>query len=145
MTPGTYLRKRREAAGVAIETAAMMLAIRHARDMDIQWMVISERVALLTRQLTDGEADIHHIDVACARLLGEIVALDLDAYECILLGYLGCAVPTPTVCRECACSWDNPCDCGCSFTDADPELCTACADPEWPDAPLPETIENGRN
>ena len=127
MSPGTYLRKRREAANLSLEIAAFRLATLPEAALPAQVGAI-DRLAF---RLADAEEDRAPLDLAQAGLLRRVYAFDLDAYEKLLLLHLAgpeSGLPQPQLCRTCGCSWNDACLTGtgpCAWSD-DPTLCTAC-------------------
>jgi len=147
MTPGTYLRKRREATGLDLDQVAITLA-------RLPWAVRATSpydVLLLKHRLHVAETGLADLTPEQAQLLRPIFRFDAGVYEQLfLLQHAGIwtHLPEPQVCRGCACSWHDACtdgDVACSWT-ADPALCSACARQpasraevtDWPDAPHPE-------
>lgn len=129
LSPGTYLRKRREAAGLSIDDVAARLAglpfpIRPAT---------TTQVTQLTVLLDRAEADQDNLTVLKAALLRNVYCFDLAVYEQLLLIHYagdGHGLPAPQVCTNCACSWHDACQTAhgpCSWS-ADPDLCTACVE-----------------
>lgn len=144
MTPGTYLRKRREAAGISLDAAALTLSVDFESNRP-KGIVYQADIVTFFGRLCAAENDADNLTVAQAAMLRRVYSFDMAVYEALLLRHYGCAVPIPQVCRECACSWNDPChqpEHGpCAWSDHDPELCTGCERRhagEWPDAPLPE-------
>lgn len=128
MTPGTYLRKRREAAGltlpmVADRIAALPWAIRPATVDQVR------RMAVLLRQ---AEGDDNNLTVPQAMLLRNVYGFDVDIYQSLLLRHSygpAIGVAAPQLCRYCACSWQDACTehgNGCAWVPGDPTLCTSC-------------------
>lgn len=126
MTPGTYLRKRREHARLGLRQAAATLAT-------LPWAIrpVGTRdLARLAIRLASAEDDTAHFSVAQVQLLRNVFAFDVEIY-CQLVDLHaagpGSDLPIPQVCRHCACSWHDACltDQGaCAW--AEPDLCTAC-------------------
>lgn len=128
LTPGTYLSKRRQAAGLTLPMVAEQLVA-------LPWAIrrpSQHEVAQLVRRLREAEADRGNLTIIQAQLLRNVYPFDTEAYESLLLHHHtghGCGLPRPQLCRECGCSWQDPCvsDLGsCAWTRHDPELCTAC-------------------
>lgn len=125
MTPGTYLRKRREAAGWTLKEVVCALvclpdALRPVGGMQMR---------RLAERLIDAENDEDNLTVAQASLLRRLYPFDLGIYECLELCFHGCAVPVSRICSDCGCSWHDACltDHGpCAWSETHPELCTAC-------------------
>jgi hypothetical protein len=142
MSPGTYMRKRREAAGLSVREASLLavslpLAAYHrpGHEFDIQ-----EAVGLMARfGWIEGDRD--YLTESQAWLLQRVMPFDPDVYIALtLLHAIGperaawSGLPVPQVCRECACSWHVACLTSpapgvaarpCSWS-AEPDLCTAC-------------------
>ena len=118
MTPGTYLRKRREAAGKTVELVMAEIGT-------------VPRIAELDRQdwLRRIEADQAPIGTLTAAALSHAIRFDFeileqltDLYEC------NADLPEPQLCRVCACSYMDPCMSGltgCHWEE--PDLCSHCA------------------
>ena len=130
MTPGTYLRMRREAAGLDHQTVAWRLTLLP----EARPSITASDVDLLGRQLAECEADRDNLTALQAVFVGKVVPLDYSVYEVLLWRhhdpYQRGLLPEPQVCRVCACSWHRPCEsvCGpCAWVEGDPTLCTACA------------------
>ncbi|HEX8224492.1 MAG TPA: hypothetical protein VF605_11810 [Allosphingosinicella sp.] len=115
MTPGAYIRLRREAAGL---TAAGVEA------------ELGDSVTQLGAALEFLEADRVKATYADARLLGRVFPISPA-----IVSELGCGT-SPAICRGCGCSEFDPCDEGgraCAW--AEPDLCTSCLpDPAPPGA-----------
>lgn len=133
MSPGAYLRKRREAAGISLEQAAVCLVT-----LPISIGYSRVRVAALAARLAQLEADADVLSPAQAMLLRRAWPFDDDIYEqLVALHYAGegQGLPEPRLCRQCGCSWNDACVTAsgpCAWSDDDPALCTACerkADP----------------
>jgi hypothetical protein len=154
MIPGTYLRKRREAAGLGLQQVAAKLAL-------LPWAVRPasiEDILLLEERLILAECGTRDLTPEQALLLRNVFRFDAAVYEQLFLcHHAGRAsdLPRPQVCRSCACSWHDACDdggVGCHWS-ADPTICSACVgrpaahaeidsapvpQADWPDAPHPE-------
>lgn len=126
LSPGTYLRKRREALRLGVKQAAANLAAS-------PWAVrraTPDEVNRLMHRINAAEADRQPFTVDQARLLGNVFSLDIGVYEKLLALHADPTnpdLPHPQVCRGCACSFMDACvtDRGaCSW--AEPDLCTAC-------------------
>jgi hypothetical protein len=131
MAPGTYLRKRREAAGFTVPRVAAALAgapdrIRPIRPRDFQ---------LLEVVLEAVEADLLALTLPQAALLHRIFRFDLTTLELLMLHHGEVPIsdlPLPQICRVCACTWHDACETEhgpCAWTPGDPTLCTSCRDP----------------
>jgi hypothetical protein len=132
LSPGAYLRKRREAAGVTLDDMAAQLA-------GLPWRVRPPHpsdVALMLERLEAAEADRDNLTVLQASLVLNVFPLDIEVYEQLLLHHharrapwIARSVPIPRVCRRCACSDRDGCrtDRGmCAWARGEPALCTAC-------------------
>lgn len=133
ISPGTYLRRRREAAGkshgeVALALAALPWAVRPPEQRDVD---------LLIGGIEEAEADRDNLTVPQALLLRNVYAFDVDVYEELLLIHHagpGSCLAVPQLCRVCACSWMDACVVSpahvepvevCEWVEFD--LCSACA------------------
>lgn len=121
MTPGAYLRKRREAAGLTLED----VAIRVGTMPPVSARTRGEWLATI-------EADAAPIAIATAFALRDCFRFDphvLDALITLHAGHLATEPAMPQLCRECGCSWHDPCLgrdlTGCAWVAGDPTLCTA--------------------
>ena len=130
MSPGTYLQKRREAAGFSVPQAAAALAamperVRPLRVADFE---------MLEAHLVAVEGDDDALTSLQAALLRRIFHFDLGVYELLLLRHF-CETPTdfpePQICSGCAASWLDTCACPGAPAAApgdSPTLCTVCRD-----------------
>ena len=137
MTPGTYLQRRRAAAGLSLDDVAARIGTEpHLLDQ-------ISRVEWLARL----EADVLPIDETVLRALYPVfpfdvtVVLQLTDSRTAPLS-LGGGEP-PRLCRECACSEHCACfadDVGCHWVE--PDLCSSCANRRNPTpaprAPAPD-------
>lgn len=139
MTPGTYLRTRREAAGVSIEQLLGKIGtVPH----------ISERER--REWLEALEADIARPDAFAIGALRRCFTFDGDVLDQLLdRQHFGERLPAPRLCRRCACSQDDACLDGspggtCGWAEYD--LCTSCVDGQPAEVALPapaDTAEIG--
>lgn len=135
ISAGEYLRKRREAAGLGVIQAAANLAA-------LPWASrrpgADERQRLV-RRINAAEAGALPFSRDHAELLRSVFAFDVDVYFALLAQRDGTAPAPelPGLCRECACSWYDPCfdphtGVGCAWAEqpgpASHGLCTTCAD-----------------
>ena len=147
MSPGTFLRKRRLAAGLSQVTIA-----RHLVGMP--WPIgepTPAQINAFVRMLDRVELDQLTLNGTQAQLLAEVVPFDLGAYrELVMLRDAGpdTDLLRPNICRDCACTFLSACiDAAgrpCAWVDGQANLCTACtacAAADWPDAPQPEGAE----
>lgn len=127
-TPGTYLRKRREAAGLSIEDVARRLA---AMPFPIGTPHPAE-VAHLATFLREVEADNNNLTYGAALTLRNAYPFDVEAHWHLLVQRYdpdSADLPQPKLCRQCACSFHDACEVEgrpCAWSEADPALCTAC-------------------
>lgn len=117
MTPGTYLRIRREAARLSLED----LALRIGTDPRLS---TRDRAEWL-RTVEAGIAPIHSVSLDAL-----VRALPIDPVVLVVLDAIaqGAEIQAPAICRVCGCSEHNPCivaDSYCAW--AAPDLCDACA------------------
>lgn len=127
MTPGTYLRKRREASGIPVDTLgrSMVPADRTAAKHDQLGKIFADMLA-------EAEADRLPLDSAASRIIADIFGFDNEIYDRLVAIRFGHNLPIPQICKACACSWNDPClsegvdtiESPCSWAEAD--LCTAC-------------------
>lgn len=117
MTPGTYLRLRREAAGLSIVDVAARLSTepRWAEHLRAEWIGLIEA----------GASSSFHTVVA----LGRAFPFDLHVLEALVKADLGIpgAPFLMQICRTCGCTQDDACAGGCWW--AEPDLCSSCVDP----------------
>lgn len=121
MTPGTYLRLRREAAGLSIEDLAIRIDTTPkvpARSRGELIDLIESDTAAINAEFVDA--------LSVMRTVGEI---EFDRHVLIQLVaiHAGAAIAVPEICRSCGCSWNDPCGAGCSWATADHDWCSACA------------------
>lgn len=123
MTPGTYLRLRRLAAGVRIEAAALALA-NGAGD--------KEEPAQLLLELIELDAVCATADQLARLRLA--FRFDGKTYDRLAdLKFFGAKLPYPRVCRACGCTEFDACldhhrHAACHWVAAD--LCSACFGPD---------------
>ena len=119
ISPGTYLRKRREAAGLTLEAVAAKLATEpRLGELDrLAWLRLIE-------------ADSVPIGATAIAALHIIFRFDGQILDRLAdLHYCSAQLPAPQLCRVCACSWLHPCvdEHGGACSWADRDLCTECA------------------
>ncbi|WP_156679373.1 hypothetical protein [Sphingomonas profundi] len=113
MSPGTYLRLRREATGLSL------------RELAYQFFTPPLDLAEVEQLLVNAEADDAPLDAGSLHRVNLFVPLDIEIYASLLA-----ELPTRSVCRRCACSWFDPCQDSfgpCAWADAAATLCTRCA------------------
>lgn len=120
MTPGTYLRMRRVAAGLTIEDVALGLdsspALSHRARVDL---------------LTDIEADASPVDASLIAALRFSYPFDRQVLgRLIAIHDQGANIAMPQLCGGCACSFMDPCvdahGVACAWATRD--TCTGCVD-----------------
>lgn len=120
MSPGTYLRKRRESADLLIEdVAAMMATTPHTSELSrVEWL----------RRI---EADVLPIGEDVIEALRYAFAFDATVLRRLEDLRTSPGLPEPRVCRICACSELDPCHLNsivglgtCAWVEED--RCSAC-------------------
>ena len=117
LTPGAYLRRRREAARISPAEIAEMF------HTEPRWSEIERR-----DWLARIEADVEQPSFRTLVALRGLFAFDFDVLGDLVLIAHGAAIDPPRLCRCCACSERDACDCGgqgCAWVADD--LCSACA------------------
>lgn len=118
MTPGTYLAKRRIAAGLSIEDVAdAVVTVPAVPERDrIDWLRrIEADIAPVTEPIGNALFAVFPFD-------GDVLARLVDLHSPTPL-----RIEAPRLCRECACSDFDPCDDivgPCAWVEQD--LCSAC-------------------
>lgn len=115
MTPGTYLRLRREAAELSITDVARLIS------PSSRWTQFNIAIIDLL------EADLHLPTLGFIERLRGGFAFDRYIYRQLL-----CKLqPTPEICLACGCSGLDPCDDElhgpCAWATPAHDMCTACA------------------
>lgn len=121
MTPGTYLRKRRQAAGLSVQNVAQRLASLPTA----HGLTFNARIELLNRALLRIEANVDFLTPEYANLVRTAFPFDAQVYARLAAGTL----PVPRICKSCACTHSDPCGDGehtCSWSQGIPDLCTTC-------------------
>lgn len=132
LTPGAYLRHRREAALLSIGDVADMF---HTQP---RWSEL-DRIDWLQRI----EADVEQPTLRTLVALEKCFSFDLEVLFDLAQIAHGVPVDAPRLCRICACSERDACVVGgkgCSWADQD--LCSACATPEPPQPGDPVAANN---
>jgi hypothetical protein len=144
-SPGTYLRLRREAAGLTIDDVAAIFGT-------VPGVPLSARADML-RSI---EADVTPIGDDVIRVLmkaRELGSFPFDPVVLVQLVDLQAGSPLqfgrPRICRVCACSQSDPCyrvglggyTCTCGWAEAD--LCDSCAPARPPHAAGPDDGDSG--
>lgn len=128
-TPGTYLRKRREAAGISLEDVSGQVA---ARLQDIGVLGRDADHPRFVEFLTAVEGDRDNLSYFAALFMRHAFPFDVEAYWNLLLHRYdpdASDLPQPKLCRQCACSFHDACEVEgqpCAWSNTDPDLCTAC-------------------
>lgn len=126
LTPGAYLRHRRQAAMLSIgDVAGLIQTFPRWSELDrIDWL---GRI----------EADVEQPTLRTIVALRSCFSFDLDVLSDLVRIAHGAPVDAPRLCRICACSERDACadpnathGHGCSWIEAD--LCSACWTPEPP-------------
>lgn len=143
-TPGTYLRLRREAAGLTIDDVAAIFGT-------VPGVPLSARAEML-RSI---EADTTPLGDDVVRVLMKARELGSFSFDELVLIRLfdlhngSSPVAAPRLCRVCACSPHDPCyrpglhghTVTCGWAERD--LCDACASPTTPNAAAPDEGDSG--
>lgn len=126
MQPGTYLRLRRQAAGLTIEQAAARIALRPSN-----WQPAAAAIAACEAGGPPGQY------LSLAMQLTQAFAFDFAIWETLAERAADPAseLPAPRVCAGCGCSWADPCGpAACAWRDPSHhggcDLCTACTFPD---------------
>lgn len=124
MRPGTYIQRRREAAGLTIDDVANQLGDTPKEIAEVQTLM---RVFELDN-VGDVNSLVHRLPAVFRMDLGIYRALCLHAFD------PEADAPLPQICRICACSEHDPCADSmgepCGWVPGDPTLCTMCIDRE---------------
>jgi hypothetical protein len=120
LTPGAYLKRCRQRAGLSVADVAARMSTEpktpeHLRG---EWLELIEADAMPATFATIVSLRLaYRFDLT---LLAQLAAIAL-----------GADLPAPILCRICACSDGDACmdalGCACSW--AEPDLCSACATP----------------
>lgn len=156
MSPGTYLRKRREAAGLSLELAAVAFVPWGRPVVFSNLWVISERDVLLpmirmvANRIDELERDLWVTDRTFTSILARFIPLDVEIYDRLTALTAGIDVGVPQLCKTCGWSWAIPETYrvesgipGCfaehanHFSDTDPDLCAACTQRAADASPTP--------
>lgn len=122
MTPGDYMRLRREAARLTIDEVAALVSDRPAAAASIK-----VRLEALEANDPMSATELALVD----ELIGTF-PFEPAAYWMLVGRHAGgeAGAPIPGICRICACTWNDPCiaedHSTCSWTDASTTLCSAC-------------------
>lgn len=125
MTPGTYLRLRREAAALSIEDLALRI--------DTTVKVCARERGELLRLIEADVAAIGGDVVGALRDLRALGAFDFDPHVLwqLIALHAGAEIAAPAICGRCGCSKMDPCQDehhqACAWADAEATLCTTCA------------------
>lgn len=129
VTPGTYLQKRRVAAGLSIiDVAVMVETSPHLGGIDkVAWIDrIEKDIAALSPDVIATLAHAFSFSRTVLLQLITIRSFGEDAVD-----------PAPRICVVCGCSQNDAClDAGsaCAWSDDCPDLCTSCTGKDLPRA-----------
>lgn len=119
MSPGTYLRKRREAGNISLATLAS--AMFPGANVSSQ--------AAVRELLAEVEANRATIDSRFSASIARHLHMDSEIFDRLTAIHHGCDLPVPQICRQCACSWNDAClsPAGpCAWSRQDSNICTRC-------------------
>lgn len=121
MTPGSYLRKRRTAAGLSIEQVAASIATDprlHEIDRCAWLRLIEDDVTMVTVDIAAALLRVFRFDPDALRQLIHFHAFhSFFSHEVMLCRICGCSQRDPC--------WDETTASACAW--ASPGICTACA------------------
>lgn len=110
ISPGIYLRKRREAAGLSIEAVAGELALVGNSTFDETVRASGGYAGLLAKLEQDETADLRPVDLQLlVEQLELIIRFDRFVYFAFVAFQSHPSTPLPPICRVCACSWHDAC------------------------------------
>jgi len=114
ISPGTYLRMRREADGESVESIAALISTEpKLGELDrIEW-------------LHGVEADVVPISEDVIAALRPAFPFDVRVLRRLDAIHRGADLPAPRLCRRCACSELDACQPPCSWV-GEQDLCSAC-------------------
>lgn len=126
LTAGAYLRKRREAGELSLNDVVLGVTGRP--------VATSAAATLLWRRLDAAERDVTALDDGDLHAIRRFFRFVPEIYRNLVA-----ELPSGQLCRDCACSWTDPCEHNdgepCAW--AEPDLCTACAVSPADPAPKP--------
>ncbi len=116
MTPGAYLRLRRDAAGLSVRDVATSLPTDPSKSEHerADWIGLIER--------DETPATLHTIAA-----LRRVFPFDLEILEALAVAHLDAIPVALAICLKCGCTEDDACPGGCWWHA--PGLCSACIDP----------------
>lgn len=134
MSPGTYMRKRREAAGLDLDRLSLMVAARHGdQSLGIAGSYAAARA--YHRQIERLERDEPGDYLVLVDELRGAFHFDLGVYQHLVLLQADSSLPCSPICRRCACTWMDACVdelrrtcCWVSVPEGEPPLCSHCRD-----------------
>lgn len=142
LSPGAYLRKRREAAGIELEDLALMLD----SDPAVSALSRAELLASVERGETPVTEDLVRAVLRLMDNLRSGFRLDPVVWVRLIGMAAGDDIAPPRLCAGCACSELDPCIAGepgqqtaCHWVAAD--LCSACAPAAPAKGNLPVTAQ----
>lgn len=127
MSPGQYLRLRREAAGLSLDDVALFT---DTWPTHVSARSRAELLALVEQDMMVIDAGL--VDALRAAAAHGMIAFDPAVLFQLVAIHAGAEIASPDLCRTCGCSWSDPCfsehqeSCGWARGEAD--LCTACLD-----------------
>lgn len=156
MSPGTYLRKRREAAGLSLELAALAFVPWGRPVVFAKAWTISDRdellpmIRMVANRIDELERDLWVTDRTFTSVLARFIPLDVEIYDRLTVLTAGIDIGMPQICKSCGWTWAiaetyrvESCIPGCfaehanHFSDIDPDLCAACAQRAADASPAP--------
>jgi transcriptional regulator with XRE-family HTH domain len=114
MSPGTYIRLRRQADGLTIDDLALMIGT-----------VPADKHIARAEWIATIEQDILPVSLSSALALANELSIDLDVLGQLVEAHAHRPADVPPICRACGCTDDRACRNGCSWVESD--LCSACA------------------
>jgi hypothetical protein len=147
MTPGTYLRKRREAAGLSVEQVALVMAgkfgnlpraeqspLVRAAAGGVYGAAAAFKGEIERLERDELLQDRSPIYIELVRLLDGAFPFDRNVFFALLGLAADPGLPCPAICRNCTCSWNDACidalrrPCSWAEVGADElPICTFCA------------------
>ena len=134
LTPGRYLRLRREAGGLTISELALLIASDRRRPVRVADRTTRERDLTALEAGTAGPG----VDIDLVRQIDRHVRFDEQVYLALvgLAAAPDAGLPVPPHCRTCGCSWNDACFAGgssfgvpCAWADDAATRCTSCPEP----------------
>lgn len=124
ITPGTYLRLRRQATGLSVEAAVAKAGCSSSVD--------PVAVQLLADNWRPAENDQAIFASLLTWQIARFLLFDNHIYDSLVANRFGHSLPIPQLCRSCGCSWHFACTHAahgpCSWSVGDSSLCSYCED-----------------